>query len=229
MTTHAPLPPLTAADEAAGAYITSVVPGYSGPQHLAYFKHLLDALTAGDYSPPIRVLVLGVYYGRDLCFLFHLIKTYHPQAQFDFVGVDKFNDQPCADWDNAAVSAGNWLAAGFGRAPTLAAATARLSALKPDNVTLSLVASDDAAWLAACRSQFDAIYLDTAHDYATVTRQIDQAAPLLTPGGILCGDDYSDRGTWGVIKAVTEKLPAHRVFGQWIWEASPATYDIGAL
>jgi hypothetical protein len=220
MITRPTLPPLTPAEEAAGAYITAVVQGYSGPHHLAFFKHLLATLCARFPEGEIRVLVLGVYYGRDLSFLLHLAGKLHPGRAFHFIGVDKFNDAPCADWTDEARAAGNWLAAGFGRAPTYEAARGRLDAICPQNVTVSLVESDDATWLAGCRQNFHAAYLDTAHDYATVVRQIWQVVPLLVLGGILCGDDYSDRGTWGVVKAVTEKLPEHEVYGNWIWSAS---------
>jgi glycosyltransferase involved in cell wall biosynthesis len=48
----------------------------------------------------------------------------------------------------------------------------------------------------------DCIYIDAAHDYESVKRDIELWLPKLTDNGILCGDDYPD---WpGVKKAVDE-------------------------
>jgi hypothetical protein len=47
-----------------------------------------------------------------------------------------------------------------------------------------------------------------------------QAAPLLSPDGIMAGDDYSDAGSWGVCRAVSEAAPGHKVFSGWIWIAT---------
>lgn len=51
------------------------------------------------------------------------------------------------------------------------------------------------------------LHLDADHDYQPVKEQIEWALPLLSPGGVLCGDDYSHR--WeGVMQAVDELLPS---------------------
>lgn len=50
------------------------------------------------------------------------------------------------------------------------------------------------------------IHLDADHTYEAVKEQITWALPLLSPGGVICGDDYS--GLWpGVQAAVDEMLP----------------------
>jgi hypothetical protein len=38
-------------------------------------------------------------------------------------------------------------------------------------------------------NQFDLIFIDGDHSYGAVTRDIQNAAPLLKEGGVLCGDD----------------------------------------
>jgi hypothetical protein len=83
-----------------------------------------------------------------------------------------------------------------------------------------LIRQHDSAFLAGSRARYDLIYLDTSHDYETVIRQMRQAALLLSPNGIMAGDDYSDAGTWGVCRAVSEAAPGHAVFGGWIWIAT---------
>jgi hypothetical protein len=41
----------------------------------------------------------------------------------------------------------------------------------------------------------DFVYLDAAHDYASVTADLVSWRPKVRPGGLLCGDDYAD-GVW---------------------------------
>ena len=87
-----------------------------------------------------------------------------------------------------------------------------------DNVML--IKQRDEAFLASCSQCFDAIYIDTSHDYETVARQVRQTVGLLNEDGLLCGDDYSDQGTWGVKRAISEFAPGHVVFSNWIWIAA---------
>lgn len=61
------------------------------------------------------------------------------------------------------------------------------------------------------------LHIDADHDYQPVKDQISWALPLLAPGGVLCGDDYSHR--WeGVMQAVDELLPDRVIVGcMWVW------------
>ncbi|MDQ7787553.1 MAG: glycosyltransferase [Thermodesulfovibrionales bacterium] len=52
---------------------------------------------------------------------------------------------------------------------------------------------------------FNIIFIDGAHDYENVHRDISISLKCLKPGGILCGHDYSSDGQ-GVIKAVNELI-----------------------
>ena len=55
---------------------------------------------------------------------------------------------------------------------------------------------------------FDFVYIDGAHDYANVLRDLQSYAPKVATSGALLGDDYCEMGTmanaeYGVIGAVT--------------------------
>lgn len=68
-------------------------------------------------------------------------------------------------------------------------------------VPLSLPSNLAAELLTALGVKAPLIYLDAAHDEASVAEDIRNYWPLVSPGGVLCGDDYLDR--WpGVIAAV---------------------------
>jgi hypothetical protein len=190
--------------------ILQTVPGYSEGVHYAFFKHMLACANIR------KLLILGVYHGRDIAYL--MDNARHLGRPLQVVGVDKFSDDFCADWPKERQSL-NWQQAGFGTPPSFEAAKAHLARLGLAD-TVTVVQERDEAFLAKCTDRFDAIYIDTSHDYDTVARQIRDVAGLLTEDGLICGDDYSDQGTWGVKRAVTEFVPGHVVFANWIWIGS---------
>lgn len=62
------------------------------------------------------------------------------------------------------------------------------------------------------------VFIDAAHDYESVSRDIATARRLLVPGGLLSGHDYSDY--WpDVRRAVDETIP-HREVVESIWWAT---------
>jgi hypothetical protein len=190
--------------------IRQTVPGYSEVGHYAFFKHLLAC------APIKRLLILGVYHGRDIAYLMDIARALGRPLQV--VGVDKFSDDFCEDWPKERQSL-NWKQAGFGTSPSFEAAQANLARLGFSE-SVTLIKQHDEVFLASCADHFDAIYIDTSHDYNTVARQIRQTVGLLTDDGLLSGDDYSDQGTWGVKRALTEFAPGHVVFTNWIWIAA---------
>jgi len=209
--------------------ITSIIPGYSGYVHQAFFKMLLNEPSVNN------ILMLGVYHGRDIAIIMDLARRWRPHVPTYVSGVDKFTNDACDDWPEPKKGLG-WQEAGFGQPPAgvtrvkhnLTHAVGPL----PEGHAFTVIESTDEEYLlmharAATSIKFDAVYLDTSHDYPTVKRQIPQAHAVMRPGGIICGDDYSDDsnagGSWGVKKAVTEAHPKHVVFGDWIWFVDPKT------
>jgi hypothetical protein len=193
------------------AEICASVPGYSDGKHYSFFRQVLS-------GNAVSLLMLGVYFGRDLAFCCDIARDY-PERRFLFSGVDKFTDTPCRDWPGDKVSL-SWEQAGYGPAPSRFRAEENILRHKPENVTLALTSSDDCAFLESTTQSFDVVYLDTSHDYQTVKRQLSLISNVCHPRTLICGDDYSDVGTWGVKRAVTEAFSSHSVFEEWIWYAN---------
>jgi hypothetical protein len=67
-------------------------------------------------------------------------------------------------------------------------------------------------------TRFDMVFIDADHDYGKVKEDILAWRPLLVPGGLLCGHDYSwEEWGVGVIRAVDELLPDRQVGPESIW------------
>lgn len=175
-----------------------------GATHYATFRTLLHE------ARPKKLLILGVYFGCDIAFFLKIAKRLN--LSLSVVGVDKFSDDACGDWPEKSKSL-TWQQAGFGKPPSLQTALANVKRYGNPK----LIKAQDGEFMSECKETFDCIYLDTSHDYETVHRQIRQAAPLLNPNGFLFGDDYSNEGTWGVQRAVTELLPDHEIYNKVIW------------
>jgi hypothetical protein len=58
--------------------------------------------------------------------------------------------------------------------------------------------------------KLDWVYIDTDHEYATLTEELRLARLVVLPGGIIAGHDYS-RAFPGVLQAVTEFLTEHNL------------------
>ncbi len=202
---------LTPADSLRVDQISSEIIGYSGALHYGFFKWLLA--NQGIKS----LLILGVYHGRDIAFMLDILTRYHLGRKFAITGVDKFEDAACADWPEEKRGL-DWKAAGFGEAPTLEKARANLLERAGD-IPVYLNRADDAEWLKTETRRFDAVYLDTAHDYATVKRQLAQIPRVCHENTLLCGDDFSNDGTWGVKRAVEESFSEYTIWGDWIWSS----------
>lgn len=76
------------------------------------------------------------------------------------------------------------------------------------NIVLAVMAIED--FMASWSGPIKFLHIDADHNFEPVKAQIEWAKPLMISGGIMCGDDFST--TWpGVVQAVTETLPDHRV------------------
>ncbi len=184
--------------------------GYSGAGHWRAFERILA-------EPGIRTIgVLGVYHGRDIAYMASILRALG-RRDYEIIGVDRFEDSACADWP-AELRGLSWEEAGFGPPPSLEAARENLAALGlADGVALVRAPAED--FLVRTDRIFDLLYLDTSHDYETTVRQLELAAPRMAREGWLAGDDFSDRGTWGVASAVRDSFRHFETFYDWIWRA----------
>jgi hypothetical protein len=193
------------------AAVCADVPGYSDAKHYAFFRHMLSQNIQS-------MLMLGVYCGRDLAMCCDIAKDF-PDRRFMFLGVDKFSDTPCDDWPEDARDK-TWEQAGYGTAPCLSRAKENIERHRPENTAVALIPKDDLEFLASCPISFDCVYLDTSHDYGHVRRQLSLVKNACHIKTLICGDDYSDAGTWGVKRAVIEAFYSHGVFAEWLWHAN---------
>ena len=194
--------------------------GYSGWFHWRFFENVLA-------DPRIQeICVLGVYYGRDIAYMSAILEGLG-RTDVHITGVDKFEDAPCNDWPDRSPGL-TWERAGFGPAPSRAAARTNLETLGYD-ARVTLVQSLGETFLTNTTQSFDLIYLDTSHDYRTTIATIARAIPRLTEGGILAGDDFSDKGTWGVKSAVRDSFTRFDVYHRWLWSARKGDYRAVAV
>lgn len=206
---------LSGADLQSVQGINAKVPGWSDSRQYGFFKAVMQLAAPGS-----RFLMLGVYHGRDIAYMLRCASVYRPGVAFEFLGVDKFNAEPCADWPEEKRKL-TWQAAGMGAPPSLDDAERNLELFIRQTYgacNVQLLQMDDEAFLATPpRGLFDLAYLDTAHDEPTVARQLVQVLPWMKDDGAIAGDDYSDAGTWGVKRAVAKGTRSHSTFASWIW------------
>jgi hypothetical protein len=190
-------------------WIDHCCPGYSWVSHWNFFHRLM---TGGAIR---SIAILGVYLGRDIAYMSHALRSAGIR-DYHITGIDRFADRPGEDWpqEKRALS---WEDAGYGHPPTLVDARANLGVLGYlDNVTLI---RGEAEELLGTHGRYDFIYIDICHDHASTAKAIRLASAKIYPTGIIGGDDYSDKGTWGVPSAVKEMFARYDVFDEWIWSA----------
>jgi len=79
-------------------------------------------------------------------------------------------------------------------------------------VLLRHYSTELASMLASNVTRYDMIFIDGDHSYKAVKQDIQYWKPLVKPGGILAGHDYSKHPSKaGVIKAVNEKIPEDKL------------------
>lgn len=85
-----------------------------------------------------------------------------------------------------------------------------------DRVAVLRLSSAEAA-TAFAPASLDFVFIDGAHDYEGCAADIQAYRPLLTPGGLLAGHDYSEYGrSKGVVRAVDELVgPTEHVSDSW--------------
>jgi len=86
-----------------------------------------------------------------------------------------------------------------------------------ERVTVLKMYSRGAVGLLPAQS-FDLVFIDADHSYDAVRFDIQHFAPLVKPGGILCGHDYGPKPMRnGLIRAVNELIKEPKEAGEMIW------------
>lgn len=200
--------------------IAAKVPGWSRITHWVFWKALLDA------TPLRSLLMCGVYQGRDICLLLHARNLFHPGRALRIIGVDRFTDTDCDDWLETARGK-SWEENKYGPPPSVQVAAQNIQAYLRNGDDVRLIQQDDAEYLAGASPEWDGIYLDSSHDYATVHRQIDQCRTLCRHAEtLIMGDDFNDEGTFGVRRAVTEHFGSVATLAHLIWFTDAARYKV---
>jgi hypothetical protein len=187
------------------------VPGWSKIEHYLFFRELLRSKAKPE---PLRILVCGVYHGLDMRYIAGLAEKLG--QKIELVGVDLFEDKPCADWPEEQRKEGVKWVDSIHKAPP-----PDMEAAKRNVPTAEISKCDSVSWIHQnLLREFDIIYLDTSHDEQTVRDEIEAALRILAVGGLLAGDDYAGGcSNWGVSDAVQSLLPNHIVLFNRIWVA----------
>lgn len=204
-------------------YISAKIRGWSLVHHYWFFKSWMDAFPEAK-----SILIVGVYLGRDISFMLDAAGS----RPLEVTGVDKFNAEPCDDWPKEKLHM-TWEEAFNCPPPDIEKARANMSEYKRANHKVTLVKADDKDWLEKAGrtvlgepvKQFDLIFLDASHEYASIARQIKAVRPLCHANTIVSGDDYSNvQPGWGVTEAVTEAFKFHHHINYRIWFAGAEDY-----
>ena len=183
--------------------LSATIAGWSTFHHYIFFDAMM--MTCDN----ARILVCGVYHGFDLTIIARAAKRY--KRKFSLVGVDLFGNSELADWPPA-WKGKKWEEVQGNPVPSAAVAAKNC----PDAVLLQVNSID---FLKEHAKDFDIVYLDTAHDYGTVSSEIKAVLAASPKPILLCGDDYHtiEGWDWGVDRAVQEFLPNHNLLFDRIW------------
>ena len=161
-----------------------------------------------------RFVEVGTYLGRSLCSLGEVVER--SGKYIEMIGVDTCRGsgpegRHGIDYHGGAVANGggtfagalhkNVLDCGFGEKITL---------IISDSVSAARLFND---------ASLDWVHLDARHDYASVKADIDAWLPKVKAGGWLSGDDYDEEKWPEVVKAVSELLPAAKLWSNQQWRS----------
>lgn len=176
---------------------------FNGPK---LYERMVDLFPENSHFVEV-----GCFFGRSTCFMAQQIKKKHKHILFDVI--DTFEGSP----EHESLLEGKSFYEAFLRNMRDAKVLGMLAVKK--------ARSEDAVRDYADGS-LDFVYIDAAHDYESVKRDIDAWLPKVKDGGILAGDDYNP--SWkGVIDAVNEKFGQNAIelveFSQWSYRKPKAT------
>lgn len=169
--------------------------------------------------------IQGWMTGRELEWLAHRAEGSHIAIEFgswcgrSSVAMSAAEHLICVDTWLGSQEHAEVMAAGFCPAGAWRDATARYPNVRAYFCDLAND-SDVARLVDEYGSLANMVFVDAAHDYQSVCRDIATARKLLAPNGLLCGHDFHD--TWpGVCQAVREMVPGYGVAdGTTIWFAT---------
>lgn len=157
---------------------------------------------------PMTVVEMGVWQGKSAIYLANRIKQ--SGKPITFYAVDTFQSSPETDTYLSALQANDLT--------LLQAFQRNLRDCGVGDVVQVIVADSLDAAHGFEDASLDVVYIDGAHDYASVVADLAAWTPKIKAGGLIAGHDYNP-GAWpGVVQAVTERFPQHRNPGSW-WEA----------
>lgn len=192
--------------------INERIRGWSNANHYWFFKSWLDAFTEAK-----SVLIVGVYLGRDISYMLDAAGD----RALTVTGIDKFNAEPCDDWP-AEKRGMTWEQAFNCPPPDISVAAYNIGVGPPH---VRLLKENDKDWLEAATGAYDLIFLDSSHEYASISRQIRAVHKLCHPFSVVGGDDYANvMPGWGVTEAVKEAFKSHQVIDSRIWFAGAEDY-----
>lgn len=151
---------------------------------------------------------VGVYAGKS--FSYGLIETLNLGKKVDMVAVDMFPDE--------------WI---YGMRPDGMTVWDKFNAgMKPLNGKYRVIigqSTEAADWF--LDASIDFVFIDAAHDYESVTNDINAWLPKIKPGGIIAGHDYEPYYERGVVAAVddffgdrVEKIPYDDDNNKFCWK-----------
>lgn len=174
------------------------VEGFFYDFHREEYDRLINLIP--DKSLMVEV---GCFRGRSLCSVADTLK----KKKIQIMAIDMFDNVTYTYDESNVISRRKGMASDF---------RDNIKEFGLENqVTLYAMSSTAAAMLIAPRANL--VFLDAAHDYASVKADIEAWGSLVIKGGILCGHDYAEYCP-GVIKAVNERCRKFEVHNQ-IWSA----------
>jgi hypothetical protein len=185
-----------------------------GLDHWLYFDEVLADPSRRD------ICILGVYQGRDIAYMAEAIQRARPdRGRRPVFGHARGGTGPKTRSD----SAGKRL--DLGPPPSLDLARWNLASVGLDK-GVELIQASATGFLKSHQQAFDFIYVDIAHDYESTRDAIASCIGACREDGVIGGDDYSDKGTWSVKKAVEASFPRHKVWANWIWLAEARDHQV---
>jgi hypothetical protein len=170
----------------------SSVPGFFNYHH--FYEAMSDRIQDGD-----TVAEIGVWFGRSIIFLAQLLQR-QGKTKCRLIAVDTFRGEENQPAHYAAVQKhGGSIRAAFEANLVRCGVTDMVQIIEGDSAASATAVADGS--LAFC-------YIDAAHDYESVKRDIAAWQPKVKPGGVISGHDAQHDE---VVRAVKELLPDAKI------------------